>query len=149
MSHFYQMHGPDRDQTETREAIVELALMIRRFPESQLVPEARKNLRIARDRLGDAEYGVAYFYVRTQKFPPAAIERFKTILKEDPEYTRRDAVYYYLAESYLKMQKPAEALPLLERLAAEFEQSEYLEVGKKLAETLKADLSKKAKNGSM
>ena len=149
MSHFYQMHGPDRDQTETRDAIVELALMIRRFPESLLVPEAKKNLRIARDRLGDAEYGVAYFYVRTQKFPPAAIERFKAILKEDPEYTRRDAVYYYLADSYLKMQKPAEALPLLERLVAEFEQSEYLEGAKKLAETLKADLSKKAKNGSM
>ncbi len=87
MSHFYQMHGPDRDQTETREAIVELALMIRRYPSSLLVPEARKNLRTARDRLGDAEYGVAYFYVRTQKFPPAAIERFKAILKEDPEYT--------------------------------------------------------------
>ncbi len=47
------------------------------------------------------------------------------------------------------MQKPAEALPLLERLVAEFEQSEYLEDAKKLAETLKADLSKKAKNGSM
>jgi outer membrane protein assembly factor BamD len=148
MSHFYQMHGPDRDQTETREAIAELTLFLRRYPSSSLVPEAQKNLRAARDRLGDAEYGVAYFYVRTQKFPPAAIDRFTALLKEDPEYTRRDAVYYYLADSLLKMKRPAEALPVLERLIAEFDQSEYLENARKLADTLKADLNK-AKNGSM
>ena len=30
-------------------------------------------------------------------YPPAAIERFKSLLKKDPEYTRRDAVLLYLA----------------------------------------------------
>jgi outer membrane protein assembly factor BamD len=149
MSHFYQMHGPERDQTETREAIAELALFVRRYPTSELLPEAQKHLRIARDRLGDAEYGVAYFYVRTQKFPPAAIDRFKALLKEDPEYTRRDAVYFHLAQSLLKMDQAAEALPYLDRLIAEFEQSEYLEEAKKLASTLKADMNKKTKNGSV
>jgi len=149
MCHFYQMHGPERDQTETKEAITELTIFLRRFPSSTLLPEARKHLREARDRLSDAEYGVAYFYVRTQKFPPAAIERFTALLKDDPEYSRRDAVYFYLAQSLLKMQRSAEALPYLDRLVAEFEQSEYLEEAKKLAATLKADLDKKAKNGSM
>lgn len=149
MSHFYQMHGPERDQTETREAIAELATFLRRHPNSPLVPEAQKHLRIARDRLGDAEYGVAYFYVRTQKFPPAAIDRFMALLKEDPEYTRRDAVYYYLAQSLLKMNRAAEALPYLDRLITEFEQSEYLEDAQKLASTLKSDMNKKAKNGSV
>jgi outer membrane protein assembly factor BamD len=149
MAHFYQMHGPERDQTETREAIVELTTFLRRYPESPLAAEGRKHLRIARDRLGDAEYVVAYFYVRTQKYPPAAIDRFMTLLKEDPEYTRRDAVYYYLAQSLLKMNRAAEALPYLDRLIAEFEQSEYLEDAKKLASTLKADMDKKTKNGSV
>ncbi len=148
MSHFYQMHGPERDQTETREAIAELTLFLRRYPQNSLVPEAQKHLRSARDRLSDSEYGVAYFYVRTQKFPPAAIDRFKTLLKDDPEYSRRDAVYFYLAQSLMKMQKPAEALPYLDRLLSEFEQSDYLENAKKLAADLKADMTK-AKNGSM
>ncbi len=148
MSHFYQMHGPERDQTETREAIAELTLFLRRYPQNSLVPEAKTRLRAARDRLSDSEYGVAYFYVRTQKYPPAAIDRFQTLLKEDPEYSRRDAVYFYLAQSLIKMQKPAEALPLLERLLSEFEQSEYLENAKKLTAELKAEMTK-AKNGSM
>ena len=91
---------------------------------------------------------MAYFYLRTQKFPPAAIDRLNAILKNDPEYSRRDAVYFHLAQALLRVNRPAEALPYLERLVTEFEVSEYLEEAKKLAETLKADM-KKAKTGSV
>lgn len=143
MAHFYQMSGPERDQTETREAITELKTMVERYPNSALRPDALKHLREARDRLSDAEYRVAYFYVKTQKFPPAAIDRFTALLKEDPEYSRRDAVYYYLADALIKMNRQAEALPYLDRLVSEFEQSEYLEEAKVLAATLKADQAKK------
>jgi len=151
MSHFYQMHGPDRDQTETLEAIAELTTFLQRYPtraENPLLDEGRARLREARDRLSDSDYRVAYFYLRTQKYPPAAIDRFNAILKNDPEYSRRDAVYFYLAQALLKVNRPAEALPYLDRLVTEFESSEFLEEAKKLAETLKADM-KKAKAGSV
>jgi outer membrane protein assembly factor BamD len=143
MSHYYQMSGPERDQTETREAVTELKIMVQKYPNSALHDEAVQHLREARDRLSDAEYRVAYFYVRTQKFPPAAIDRFTALLKDDPEYSRRDAVYYYLAESLIKVNRQAEALPYLDRLVKEFEQSEYLEPAKTLAATLKAEQAKK------
>jgi outer membrane protein assembly factor BamD len=143
MAHYYQMSGPERDQTETRDAITELKTMVQRYPNSAFAPEAMTHLREARDRLSDAEYRVAYFYVRTQKFPPAAIDRFTALLKDDPEYSRRDAVYFYLAQSLMKINRPAEALPYLDRLLKEFEQSEYLEEARTLAATLKADLAKK------
>jgi outer membrane protein assembly factor BamD len=148
MAHFYQMHGPDRDQTETQEAIAELTRFVEQYPDSPLIAEGRTRLREARDRQSDADFRVGYFYLRTQKFPPAAIDRFNAILKHDPEYTRRDAVYFYVAEALLKMKRPLEALPYLDRLITEFEFSEHLEDAKKLAETLKADM-KKAKNGSL
>jgi outer membrane protein assembly factor BamD len=156
MCHFYQMHGPDRDQTETQEAIAELTTFVERYGQSdlgdqdraKLIEEGRGRLREARDRMSDADYRVAYFYLRTQKFPPAAIDRFNAILKTDPEYGRRDAVYFYLAEALIKMKRPAEALPYLDRLIEEFESSEYLEEARKLAETLKADV-KKAKTGGV
>jgi outer membrane assembly lipoprotein YfiO len=159
MAHFYEMHGPERDQTETREAIAELTLFLQKYPVvcgasiitacSDLVPEVRARLREAHDRLSEANYRVAYFYLKTGKFPPAAIDRFNAILKEDPEYTRRDAVYFYLAQALIKVQRPAEALPYLDRLVSEFEQSEFLEEARKLAATLKEEQTKKAKNGSM
>jgi outer membrane protein assembly factor BamD len=157
MCHFYQMHGPDRDQSETVEAIAELTTFVARYgvvnpndPDAEarasVLADGKAKLREARDRLSDSDYRVAYFYLRTQKFPPAAIDRFNTILKNDPEYSRRDAVYFYLAQAYIKIQRPKEALPLLDRLIEEFESSQYLEEAKKLSETLKAD--PKAKNGS-
>jgi outer membrane protein assembly factor BamD len=156
MCHFYQMHGPDRDQTETQEAIAELTTFVERYgtndmgdpDRAKLIAEGRARLREARDRLSDADYRVAYFYLRTQKFAPAAIDRFNAILKTDPEYSRRDAVYFYLAEALLKVNRPAEALPYLDRLLVEFESSEYLEQARKLVETLKADV-KKPKTGSV
>ena len=158
MCHFYQMHGPDRDQTETQEAIAELTTFVTRYAttdtsedgraQAKLVEEGRARLREARDRMSDSDYRVAYFYLRTGKYPPAAIDRFNSILKGDPEYTRRDAVYFYLAQALLQVKRPAEALPYLDRLIIEFESSEYLEQAKKLSETLKADV-KKAKNGSV
>ena len=155
MTHFYQMHGSDRDQTETRDAIAELTTFVQRYSrpeENPLLDEGRARLRDARDRLSDADYRVGYFYLRTQKFPPAAIDRFKAILKDDPEYSRRDGVYFYLAEALIKMKREKEALPFLDRLLVEFEQSEYLEQTKKVLETLKADPNadpKKPKNGSV
>jgi outer membrane assembly lipoprotein YfiO len=151
MCHFYQMHGPDRDQTETHEAITELTNFVQRYSrpeENPLLDEGRARLREARDRMSDADYRVAYFYLKTQKYPPAAIERFNAILKGDPEYSRRDAVYFYLAQALLRMNRSAEAVPLLDRLIVEFEQSEYLAEAKKLIETLKAD-QKTPKDGSV
>ena len=143
MAHYYQMRSPQRDQTETREAITELTTFVQRFPNSPLMPEARKHLREAKDRLGQAEYSVGFYYYRSMKWYPGAIERFVALLKQDPEFTNRDAVYFYLAQSLIKIDRPAEALPYLDKLIQEFEQSEYLEEARTQAADIKATLLKK------
>ena len=134
MAHFRQMRGPQRDQTETREAIKEFQAFVERYPNSSLMPEAKGKLREALDRLGESDYLVGFFYFRARWYP-GAIDRFQTLLKSDPEFSGRDAVYYYLAESKLKTKRQAEALPLYEKLVHEFEQSQYLaEAQKRIAE---------------
>jgi outer membrane protein assembly factor BamD len=148
MAHFYQMHGAQRDQSETIAAIQELTTFVHR-PDSQnseFLEEGKKRLREAHDRLSESEYGVGFTYFR-QKWYPGAIDRFVSVLKADPEYTNRDAVYFYLAQSLLKVNRPAEALPYLDKLVAEFEQSEYLDDAKKLAATVKTEMGK-PKSGS-
>lgn len=136
MTYFQQMRGPDRDQTATREALTEFQVFFDRFPDSKLLPEAKKNWRIARDRLSDSELAVSETYVRMGAFAwRGAVTRLLALLKEDPEYTHRDAVYYHLAEIYLKSDNKAQALPYYQRLVDEFVQSEYLErVQKRLKE---------------
>lgn len=142
MAHFRQMRAPARDQTETRDAVKELDRFVDRYPNSSLMPEAKAKLREARDRLSRADYNVGFFYYR-QRWYPGAMDRFKALLKFDPEYTRRDAVYFYLAESLIKAKRPAEALPYYERLVGEFEQSEYLQDARKRIAELKGQIDVK------
>jgi outer membrane protein assembly factor BamD len=125
MCHFGQMLDADRDQTETHEAVAELTAFVQRYPNSSLITEGREKLRAARDRLSEADYKVGYFYFRNRWYP-GAIDRLKGLLKDDPEYTSRDAVYFYLAGSLMKMGRRAEAVPYYDRLIKEFEKSRYL-----------------------
>jgi outer membrane protein assembly factor BamD len=136
--HFKQMLAPGRDQTETKEAIREFQAFVDRYPNSSMFGDGQKRLREAKDRLDDYEYGVGLFYVRIRAYS-SAINRFKPLLETDPGYTRRDAVYFYLAEALEKSDntKKAEALPYYERLVKEFEKSQYLEEAKRRIELLK------------
>jgi outer membrane protein assembly factor BamD len=137
MAHFRQMRAPMRDQTETRDAIREFQTYVTKYADQPLIGEARQKLREAKDRIDDWDFGVAEHYFRI-KWYPGAVGRLAPLVASDPEYTRRDAVYFYLAESMIKINRPAEALPYFERLVKEFEQSEYLEKAKTRITELKA-----------
>jgi outer membrane protein assembly factor BamD len=141
LAHFRQMRKPERDQTETREAVKEFQTFVDRYPGSDLMTEAGAKLREAKDRLDQSSYLVGYFYYR-QRWYPGAIDRFKAVLKDDAGYSNRDALYFYLADSLVKSKKEAEALPYLERLVQEFEQSTYLQEAQKKIDELKAAQTK-------
>src|SRR5688572_10548535 len=122
MSHFRQMRAPERDQTETKAALTEFDVFFQKFPNSPLTPEVKQNWRIARDRLSESSYRVGLTYYRL-RWDTGAIDRFREVLKEDPGYTGRDAVYFYLAESLARTDKTPEAIPYFERLLEEFDMS--------------------------
>jgi outer membrane protein assembly factor BamD len=135
MTHYKRMRRPERDQTETAAAVREFEVFFDRYPNSMLTSEVRERWREARSRLSEASYKVGLYYYRARWYP-GAIDRFKEVLKDDPGYPGRDAVYYYLAESLLKTEKKAEALPYYDRLVKEFENSEYLADARRKLETL-------------
>ena len=144
MTHFKQMRAAPRDQTETRDAVKEFQTFVARYPNSSLMPEAKARLREAQDRVAESDYLVGLFYFR-QKWYPGSIDRLSSLLKNDPEYTKRDDVYFYLAESYVKgsnsantAQARAQALPLYEKLVNEFQKSEHLQDAQKRIAELKA-----------
>jgi len=140
MTHFKQMRAPQRDQSQTREAISEFERFVERYPASMLMSEVQARLRESRDRLSESDYLVGYFYYR-QRWYPGAVDRFKVLLKQDPGFTNRDAVYFYLGESLLKANRKAEALPYYEMLVQEFQESEYLPDATKRVAELKSQSS--------
>lgn len=136
MAHFHQMRSPQRDQTETRDTIHEFETFMTRYPNSSLKSDAQAKLREARDRLGTAEFEVGRFYYRIRWYP-GAIDRLNLLLKNDPEFSHRDGVYFYLGESLVKSNREKEALPIFEKLLKEFEQSDYLDDARKRVSALK------------
>ena len=96
----------------------------------------KKNWRIARDRLSESSYRVGLLYYR-QRWDVGAIDRFREVLRDDPDYTGRDSVYFYLAESLARTDKTPEAIPYLERLLTEFPSSEHVEDAKVRLQALK------------
>ncbi len=137
LSHYAQILAPQRDQTQTKEAVKEFESFVERFPDSPLAAEGRKKLQECRDRLSDADYQVGVFYYRTRWYP-GAIVRLRAVLKDNPRFSRRDGLYYYLADTYVKLGFTPEAPPLLEKLATEFQKSDYLQRGNKLMAEIKA-----------
>jgi outer membrane protein assembly factor BamD len=137
MSYYEQMRAPDRDQTPTRDALREFQLFLDRFPDSPLVPEGRQRWREARDRLSEHNFRVGLLYYRLQVYA-GALSRFQEVLKEDPGFTGRDQVFFYLGELYVRADKPDEAIPYYARLVKEFVESEYLERARQRLQELKA-----------
>jgi outer membrane protein assembly factor BamD len=131
LSHYEQMLAPQRDQTQTKEATKEFQTFVERFPNSPLINEGQAKLQDCLDRLSDADYQVGYHYYRA-KWYPGAISRFREVLKANPTYTRRDALYYFLSDCYVRMGLAPEAAPLLDRLLKEFEKSEYLQRARRM-----------------
>ena len=117
MSHFEQMRAPERDQTETREALKEFDVFFQKFPNSPLTPEVQEELA---DRPRPPERGVVprgpALLPRAAGIP-GAIDRFREVLRDDPDYTGRDAVYFYLAESLARTDKTARSHPVLRTAA--------------------------------
>jgi outer membrane protein assembly factor BamD len=120
-----QMLGPQRDQTATRDAIRECDVFVKTYPGSELHQQGVDAERAAQDRLSDAAFEVGMFYFRA-KYYLGALDRFMTLLHDDPSYTHKDQLYYYIAETLYRAKNTKEALPYYERLVTEFEKSEYL-----------------------
>ena len=94
-----QMLAPERDQAATKDAIKEIEIFLQRFPNSQLMPEARKMEREAKDRLSEANYRVGFFYYRMQ-----LVHRRDRSLQGRAQdrsgiHATGTRVYYHLAES--------------------------------------------------
>lgn len=124
-AYFRRRNGPDRDQTDTREAVAEYQRLLDLYPNSPLGEQARERIVEARQSLARAEFLAGYFYQRTRDLCRAAIARYEVILKDYPDYRSMDEVLFRLAECLQSTGRQAEALPHLGRLLEEYPKSSW------------------------
>ena len=74
------------------------------------------------------EFLIGLYYFRAGKgVLGGAVNRFNYLLEHNPDYTRRDQVYFYLAESMMRLSRAngPQALPLYSKIVNEFPKSKF------------------------
>jgi outer membrane protein assembly factor BamD len=121
---FQQILSPERDQTATLDTLRELRTFISTYPNSRYMKDVLDLERKTRDRLSESEFLVGRHYYRSRWYT-GAVTRLEAVLKEDPQFTGRDGVYFFLAEAYAKQNRTAEARAYYQKVLDEFRVSEF------------------------
>ena len=97
--HYQQMEKSDRDYTHAKRAEDEYRKVILQYPDSKLVPEAKKRLLEVQEVLADREFGIGRFYYLRESYP-ASIARLQSLVDKYPLYSRADEALYLLGQNY-------------------------------------------------
>jgi len=97
--HFQQMEKSDRDYTHAKRAEDEYRNLILQFPDSKLVPDAKKRLLEVQEVLADREFGIGRFYYLRESYA-ASIARLQSLVEKYPLYSRVDEALYLLGQNY-------------------------------------------------
>ncbi len=123
-AYFERMNGPDRDQSDTEQALNELTVLVRRYPDSRYAPQARKRLKIARDLLAAKEMQVGRYYLERANYI-AAINRFRTVVEKYPQTEHVEEALSRLTEAYMALGITSEAQTAAAVLGHNFPESEW------------------------
>ena len=120
-----QAASAERDQSNTRKALVQYQDLLRMYPQTTRRDEVIERIRKCRLRLAEHELAVGRFYYR-RGFSVSAVDRLSALLENYPDYAGTDEVLYYLIRSCLDAGKVDEAAFFRKRLEREFPTSSWL-----------------------
>ncbi len=123
-----RVEKPDRDQQVTRKAREAYEELLRLYPTSSYVPEARQKIADVVDLLAAHELTIGRFYLRYGKgaLCIATIKRLEFVREEYPTFSQMDAVLFHLGEAYDRCKREEEARAAFDQLREEYPQSELL-----------------------
>ncbi len=124
-----RVEKPDRDQKVTRKALDAYEELLRLYPTSTHLSEARQKIGEVIDLLAAHELTIGAFYLRYGKgaLCVAAIQRLEYAQEEYPSFSRMDAVLFHLGKAYLRCKREEDAQAAFAELRDDYPQSEYLD----------------------
>src|ERR1700751_1496709 len=97
--HYQQMEKSDRDYTHAKRAEDEYRKVILQYPDSKLIPDAKKRLLEVQEVLADREFGIGRFYYLRESYA-ASIARLQSLVEKYPLYSRADEALFLLGQNY-------------------------------------------------
>jgi outer membrane protein assembly factor BamD len=119
MSYFKNMPGMERDPTNTNKALIEFRNLLINYPYSPFIKEAEAKIKECSEILAEKAFYVGYYYYWINAYP-AAIGRFRELLKNYPGVSLEDKAMYYLAESLWQDRKTRESMEVYQELLKKY-----------------------------
>lgn len=101
-SYFKQIPDVTRDQDATQRALQAMQEVIDKYPTSEYVDDAQRDIIIARDQLAGKEMQIGRYYLERREYP-AAINRFKIVVTQYANTRQVEEALYRLTSAYLAM----------------------------------------------
>ena len=142
-----RVEKPDRDQKVTRDALQAFEELLRLYPTSEYIPEARQEIQVVTDRLAAHELVIGDFYAHFygQGICQATIGRLKDLPEQYPSFSQMDAVHYFLGMAYRRCRRPDDADREFETLRRDYPDSQYVDKVEKFEKQFAKKLVKAAK----
>jgi len=124
----YAKHSPkaiDRDQEYLDDAIANLSIVTKNFPQSAYYNVSRVTLLEARTKIAKRHFYVGRFYYRTGEYI-AAIPRFQEIVENYPDSGLLPKSLYLMTVSNIRLSRLDDAKESFSILATRFSDSDYV-----------------------
>ena len=137
-----RVERPDRDQEVTLDALEAYEELLRLYPDSEYLPEARQRMREMNDQLAAHELVVGSFYNRYggKGICKAAIGRLEYLQESYPQFAQMDEALYNLVVAYSRCGEFDQAEESLADLRRRYPDSELLNDARKFEESEMPDL---------
>ncbi len=126
MTFFSKALKPGRDQTKTVQALAEFKKVVTAYPASDQAKAAQDKIKDCEERLAEHTLTIGVHYHRVKAFR-AATSRLNEILTSYPGYSKMDAVYFYLGDSYFLWNKADQGAPYFTKLLTDHPKSKFAE----------------------
>ncbi len=142
-----RVEKPDRDQKVTRDALVAYEELLRLYPTSPYIAEARQEMQIITDRLAAHELVIGSFYASFygSGICLATINRLKELPERYPTFSQMDSVHYHLGVAYRRCRQPDDADREFKALRRDYPDSQYVGKMEKFERQFTKQLVKTAK----
>jgi outer membrane protein assembly factor BamD len=125
MCYIRQMKGAGRDQTNTHKAIKALESMIRQYPDTNEAKEAKKQLEKARQRLAAHYFNIGRTNFKMKAYM-GAVNRFKQVIDDYPDFKHNDKLFYLTGRCYYAMRDYNSAISFFQKIVNSYPQSKLL-----------------------
>lgn len=119
----------DRDQSTARDAFIDFSELIRRYPDSRYVADARQRMVFLRNNLAAYEITVANYYMRRKAYVAAA-NRARFALENYPRTPENAEALVVLHQAYTELNLPELAASTMTVLELNYPDNYYV-LGKK------------------